>query len=309
MALIFHSSIKRDDWWRAEMAKHVPDLEMRFYPDVGNPDDIEFALCFNMPHGELAKFKNLKGIFSLGAGVDHFFTDPDFPKQVPLARVVDDELSARMTEYVVQHVLNHHRSQLVYDQQQREKVWEIHHPPSATNRHVGILGLGSLGSHAAKTLNLLGFKVSGWSRSEKSLDNVKAYFGEDQLPAFLENCEILICLLPLTDQTQDILNKDLFSKLPEGASLINPGRGPHLVEDDLIEALDNGHLSSATLDVFRVEPLSEDSPLWEHPKIRITPHVASIATPERVATLVGQNVVRARNGEPLLNQVDVTKGY
>jgi glyoxylate/hydroxypyruvate reductase A len=214
-----------------------------------------------------------------------------------------------MTEYVVQHVLNHHRSQLVYDQQQREKVWKIHHPPSAANRHVGILGLGSLGSHAAISLNLLGFQVSGWSRSEKNLDNVKAYFGEDQLPAFLENCEILICLLPLTDQTQDILNKDLFSKLPKGASLINPGRGPHLVESDLIEALDNGHLSSATLDVFRVEPLSEDSPLWEHPKIRITPHVASIAAPGRVATLVAQNIVRARNGEPLLNQVDVTKGY
>jgi len=309
MALIFHSSIKRDDWWRAEMAKHVPDLEMRFYPDVGNPDDIEFALCFNMPHGELAKFKNLKGIFSLGAGVDHFFNDPDFPKHVPLTRVIDDELSARMTEYVAQHVLNHHRNQLVYDHQQREKVWEIHHPPSAANRKVGILGLGSLGSHAAKTLNLLGFQVSGWSRSEKNLDNVKAYFGEDQLPDFLKDCEILVCLLPLTDETQDILNKDLFSKLPEGASLINPGRGPHLVEDDLIEALDNGHLSAATLDVFRVEPLSKDSPLWEHPKIRITPHVASIAAPGRVATLVAQNIVRARNGEPLLNQVDVTKGY
>lgn len=262
MALIFHSSIKRDDWWKAEMAKHVPDLEMRFHPEIGNPDDIEFALCFNMPHGELAKFKNLKAIFSLGAGVDHFFKDPTFPKHVPLARVVDDELSARMTEYVTQHVLNHHRDQLTYDQQQKEKVWKVHHPPAASSRKVGILGLGALGAHAAKTLNLIGFQVSGWSRSKKSIDGVTSYAGEDQLGTFLKDVEILVCLLPLTEQTTGILNKDLFEKLPKGASLINPGRGPHLVEQDLINALNNGHLSAATLDVFTQEPLPTENPLW-----------------------------------------------
>ncbi|WP_169567255.1 2-hydroxyacid dehydrogenase [Sneathiella limimaris] len=309
MALIFHSSIKRDDWWRAEMAKHVPDLEMRFHPDVGNPDDIEFALCFNMPEGELARFKNLKAIFSLGAGVDHFFKDPTFPKHVPLARVVDDELSARMTEYVVQHVLNHHRDQLTYDHQQRQKVWKVHHPPAATARKVGILGLGALGNHAAKTLASLGFQVSGWSRSKKEIPSVKSYAGAGELDQFLSEVEILVCLLPLTEETEGILNADLFAKLPEGASLINPGRGPHLVEEDLIKALDSGHMSCATLDVFRTEPLPEDSPLWSHEKIRITPHVASIAAPNRVAALVAQNIIRARNGEKLLNQVDVDRGY
>lgn len=309
MALIFHSSIKRDDWWRAEMAKHVPDLEMRFHPNVGDPDDIEFALCFNMPKGELAKFKNLKAIFSLGAGVDHFFKDPTFPSGVPLARVVDDELSARMTEYVAQHVLNHHRDQLTYDHQQRAKIWKVYHPPAATSRKVGILGLGALGSHAAHTLNLLGFQVSGWSRSQKTVEGVTSYFGADQLGTFLAETEILVCLLPLTDETKGILNTDLFAQLPKGASIINPGRGPHLIENDLVAALDSGHLSSATLDVFTEEPLQTESPLWDHPRIRITPHVASIAAPDRVATLVAQNIIRARKGEPLLNQVDVTKGY
>jgi glyoxylate/hydroxypyruvate reductase A len=309
MALIFHSSIKRDDWWRAEMAKHVPDLEMRFHPDIGDPDDIEFALCFNMPAGELAKFKNLKAIFSLGAGVDHFFKDPTFPRHVPLARVVDDELSARMTEYVTQHVLNHHRDQLTYDQQQRDKKWEVHHPPAASSRHVGILGLGALGTHAAKTLRLLGFEVSGWSRSKKEVDGVKSYAGEGQLGQFLKEVEILVCLLPLTDQTTGILNQKLFSQLPKGASLINPGRGPHLVEKDLISALNSEHLSAATLDVFATEPLPEENPLWDHPRIRVTPHVASIAAPDRVAALVAKNIIRARAGEALLNQVDVDKGY
>ncbi len=309
MALLFHSKIKRDDWWRAELSKHVPDLEVRFYPDIGNPDDIEFALCFAMPHGVLADLKNLKAVFSLGAGVDHIFADPDYPKHVPIARVVDPELTDRMSEYVVQHVLNHHRYQHQYDTQQREHVWKERHAPAARNRSVGILGLGELGSGAAEVLNSLNFNVSGWSRSEKKVAGVKSFHGADQLDAFLAQTEILICLLPLTDATIGILNKDLFAKLPEGAALINPGRGPHLVEQDLIDALDSGHLSAATLDVFHTEPLPADNLLWDHPGIRITPHVASIASPGRVAALAAQNILRARAGEPLLNQVDPNKGY
>ncbi|OUR75255.1 glyoxylate/hydroxypyruvate reductase A [Alphaproteobacteria bacterium 46_93_T64] len=309
MALIFHSSIKRDDWWRAEIGKHVPDLEIRFYPEVGNPDDIEFALCFNMPEGELAKFKNLKAIFSLGAGVDHFFKDPTFPLHIPFARVVDDELTARMSEYVVQHVLNHHRYQIEYDQQQKDKSWEVRHAPAARNRKIGIMGLGELGQGAAQTLKYLGFDVAGWSRTEKNIEGVTCFHGGDQLNDFLARTEILVCLLPLTPQTNSIMNADLFTKLPEGAAIINPGRGPHLVDDDLIAALDSGHLSGATLDVFHTEPLPEVSPLWSHPKIRITPHVASIAAPGRVAELAALNIDRARKGEPLLNQVDLSRGY
>ncbi len=309
MALIFHSSIKRDDWWRAEIGKHIPDLEIRFYPEVGNPDDIEFALCFNMPQGELAKFKNLKAIFSLGAGVDHFFEDPTFPLHIPFARVVNDELTSRMSEYVTQHVLNHHRYQIEYDQQQKNRSWEVRHAPAAQNRKVGIMGLGELGQGAARTLNLLGFDVAGWSRTSKDIDGVSCFHGSDQLDAFLARTEILVCLLPLTPETENILNSELFLKLPEGAAIINPGRGGHLVDEDLIKALDSGHLSGATLDVFHVEPLPEESPLWSHPKIRVTPHVASIAAPGQVAELAAKNIIRARNGDALINQVDLTRGY
>ena len=309
MALIFHSSIKRDDWWRAEIGKHVPDLEIRFYPEIGNPDDIEFALCFNMPHGELAKFKNLKAIFSLGAGVDHFLEDPTFPKNIPFTRVVNDELTSRMSEYVVQHVLNHHRYQLEYDQHQRDGVWKVRHAPAARNRKIGIMGLGELGQGAAKTLKLLGFDVAGWSRSSKDIDGVKCFHGRDQMDAFLARTEILVCLLPLTPETENIMNRDLFAKLPEGAAIINPGRGRHMVDADLIEALDRGHLSGATLDVFHVEPLPEENPLWSHPKVRITPHVASIAAPGQVAELAAKNIIRARNGETLINQIDLSRGY
>ncbi len=309
MALLFHSMIKRDDWWRAELGKHIPDLEIRFWPEIGNPDEIEFAMCFNMPHGELAKLKNLKAVFSLGAGVDHLFADPDFPRHIPFARVVDDELTSRMSEYVVQHVLNHHRYQHQYDIQQSNKIWQENHAPAARNRKVGILGLGTLGHGAATALRYLGFDVAGWSRSPKNIEGVTNFHGDDQLYPFLARTEILVCLLPLTPETRDIMNAELFAKLPEGAAIINPGRGPHLVESDLIEALDSEHLSAATLDVFRTEPLPEDDPLWSHPRIRITPHVASIANPDRVAALVAQNIIRARNGEPLVNQVDTTKGY
>ncbi len=309
MALLFHSKIKRNDWWQEEIAKHIPDLEVRFYPDVGNPEDIEFALCFAMPHGVLAGLPNLKGIFSLGAGVDHFFNDPDFPRHVPMARVVDPELTDRMSEYVVQHVLNHHRYQHQYDQQQKEHVWKERHAPAARDRKIGILGLGALGTGAAEMLRNLNFDVAGWSRSAKNIDGITCFHGADQLDRFLARTEILICLLPLTEETTGILNKELFAKLPEGAALINPGRGPHLVEEDLIDALNSDHLSAATLDVFHQEPLPEDNPLWDHPKIRITPHVASIAAPDRVAALAAQNILRARAGEPLINQVDPDKGY
>jgi glyoxylate/hydroxypyruvate reductase A len=309
MALMFHSTIKRDDWWRTELNRHIPDLEVRFWPEIGNPDEIEFAMCWKLPHGELAKLKNLKAVFCLGAGVDHLLGDPHFPKHLPFARVVDPELTARMSEYVIQHVLNHHRYQHRYDAQQQRQEWAVYHAPAARDRKVGILGLGELGSGAAIALKSLGFDVAGWSRSPKTIPGVTSFHGDAQLTDFLARTEILVCLLPLTPETEGILNADLFARLPEDAAVINPGRGPHLVEEDLIAALDSGHLGSATLDVFRTEPLPGDNPLWRHPKVRITPHVASIALPDRVAQLVAQNILRVRRGEPLLNQVDPSKGY
>ncbi len=309
MALLFKSNIDRADWWQRELNKYVPELEVRFWPEVGDPDEIEYALCWKMPHGELAKFRNLKAVYSLGAGVDHLLADPHFPRHLPFSRVVDPNLTRRMTEYVVQHVLNHHRFQTIYDENQKNRVWKEEFAPFASERKVGILGMGELGSGAAAALSLLDFDVAGWSQTEKFIDRVSSFFGADQLDAFLARTEILVCLLPLTEQTTDILNAELFAKLPEGACIINAGRGPHLVEEDLIPALDSGSLGSATLDVFRTEPLPEDHPFWSHPKIRITPHVASISDPASVAKLVAENILRTQKGEPLRHAVDVSRGY
>lgn len=309
MALLFKSNIDRADWWRRELSKYIADLEVRTWPDIGDPDEIEFALCWKMPHGELAKLRNLRAVYSLGAGVDHLLADPDFPRHLPFSRVVDPNLTGRMTEYVVQHVLNHHRFCHTYDAQQRRSFWKEHFAPFASERKVGILGMGALGSGSAKALHMLGFDVAGWSKSEKNIDGVRSFFGDDQLDAFLARTEILVCLLPLTPQTEDILNKDLFAKLPKGAAIINAARGPHVVDEDLIAALESGQLSAATLDAFRVEPLPTDHPFWSHPQIRITPHVASISDPASVARLVAENIIRTRNGEPLLHAVDPAKGY
>ncbi|MEH6544832.1 MAG: glyoxylate/hydroxypyruvate reductase A [Sneathiella sp.] len=309
MALLFKSNIDRPDWWRRELNKYVPDLEVRIWPDIGDRDEIKYALCWKMPHGELATFKNLQAVYSLGAGVDHLLADPDFPRHLPFSRVVDPNLTGRMTEYVVQHVLNHHRFEIIYDNNQRQKLWKEEFAPFASDRKVGILGMGELGGGAAQALTALNFDVAGWSRSEKKIDGVVSYFGDDQLDEFLARTEILVCLLPLTAATTNFLNADLFAKLPKDAGIINAGRGPHVVDEDLIAALNSDHLSAATLDVFRTEPLPEDHPFWNHPKVRITPHVASISDPESVAKLVAQNIIRTQNGEELLYAVDVNKGY
>ncbi len=309
MILLFKSDIDRSDWWRDELQLRIPNLEVRIWPDVGDKADVDYALIWNMPHGEMATYPNLKGIFSLGAGVDHVLDDPDFPRDIPFSRVVDPDLTQRMKEYVVQHVLNHHRHQNLYDQQQNSKIWDELFVPAAGNRKVGILGMGELGASSAIALRDLGFNVAGWSRSKKQIDGIESYAGDTEFDEFLVRTEILVCLLPLTPATTDILNKDLFAKLPKGASVINAGRGLHLVEEDLIEALKSGHLAEATLDVFRVEPLAEDHPFWQQPNIRITPHNASISDPARVADLVAQNIILIEAGGNILNQVNIERGY
>lgn len=309
MILLFKSGIDRPDWWQRELQSRIPGLEVRIWPDVGDESEIDYALIWKMPHGELATYPNLKAIFSLGAGVDHALDDPDFPKNLPFSRVIDPDLTQRMMEYVVQHVLNHHRFQNIYDQQQDEKIWNDIFIPAATNRKVGILGMGELGGSAAGALSSLGFDVAGWSRSKKQIPDVTSFAGEAELDAFLARTEILVCLLPLTPATTDILNRDLFNRLPEGASIINAGRGLQLVEEDLLESLNSGHLSQATLDVFRTEPLPEDHPFWPHPNVRITPHNASISDPARVADLVAENMQRVEVGQPVLNQVNIERGY
>jgi len=309
MILLFRSGLDRSDLWRQALRRQIPDIEVRAWPDVGDPTEIDYALVWRPPPGFLGDLPRLKAVFSLGAGVDHLAGEGVVPPGLPVVRMVDDGLTRGMTEYVVMQVLSHHRRMIDYRIQQARREWKELPPRSAASRVVGILGLGVLGGEAARALVSLGFDVRGWSRSPKAVAGVRSFAGAEALDAFLAETEILVCLLPLTDETRGILNAALFAKLPKGASLINVGRGGHLMEDDLIPALDAGQLDSATLDVFTEEPLAQDHPFWGHPRIVMTPHVASITDPETGSIALAENLRRMESGLPPLNVVDPGRGY
>ncbi len=312
--LLFKSDLDRADLWASALLKHKPDLEIEVWPSgapapEGDPASIDYALVWKPPLGVLKSLPNLKAIFSLGAGIDHIFRDPELPEGVPVVRMVERGLTAGMTEYVVMQVLYHHRRMLDYRAQQRNRVWNELPFVASWDRRVGILGLGQLGSDAAAKLAGLGLDVAGWSRSPKDIPGVTSYSGAAGLEEFLARTEILVCLLPLTEETRGILGAETFAKLPKGASVINVGRGEHLVEADLLAALESGQVDSATLDVFAEEPLPESSPFWDHERVIVTPHVASITVPDTAAEAVAANIARIERGEAPANAVDRAKGY
>ena len=294
----------------ADELKHLDrTLDIRIWPQIENADDIEFALTWNHPPGEFKKFKNLKCIASLGAGVDGILRDPDLPKDVPVTRVVQSSMSLYMSEYILLSVLNYCRQFDIYKKDQIEKRWQPRMPLLARDIRIGIMGLGQLGADAARKLVQLGFSVNGWSRTPKEIKGVVSYAGDEALDEFLGISTILICTLPLTSATTGILNRNTFGKLPAGAYVINVARGQHLIEEDLLAALDSGHLSGACLDVFQVEPLPEAHPFWNHANIIITPHISSITDPKAVMPQILENYHRMESGQPLVHVVDKDKGY
>ena len=283
---------------------------LRFGSDAYAPEDIDYAVAFRPPPGFLKTLPNLKAIFSLGAGVDGFLKDPEFPRAVPLVRFVDVTLAREMAQYVVMHTLLIHRHQRHFDEGQKKKEWrQMMLPRPSARTRAGVLGLGEIGSVAAERLAMFDFAVSGWSRTRKSVPGVKSFAGEAELAAFLGQCDIMTCLLPLTPQTRGIMNAGFFARLPQGAWIINVARGQHLVEADLIAALDSGHLAGAVLDVFETEPLPPDNPLWTHPKVKVTPHIAAISAPEAAVRYIVDGIARAERGEKLKDVVDLGKGY
>jgi glyoxylate/hydroxypyruvate reductase A len=308
MALMFLSADDPAEAWREALLAEIPELDFRIWPEVGDPAAIDLALVWQPPPGELARYPNLRAILSLGAGIDGLLAQQGLP-DVPIARMVDPSFTRTMTEYVVLATLRHHRQFDHFERKQRVARWSYAFPPQAADRRVGVMGLGVLGSAAAASLAAHGFPVAGWSREAKELSDIESFAGRAGLRAFLARTDILVCLLPLTRDTGGILNAATFAEMPRGAYLINVARGAHLVEADLIAALDSGQLAGATLDVFREEPLPADHPLWRHPKILITPHVASYASPLTAAEGVAANIRRARAGQPLLHQVDRARGY
>lgn len=309
MALLFISHVDSPEDWKRAFAKFMPGLEVRAWPETGRVDDIEVALVWRPPRESLLGLPNLKLIASLGAGVDHLLRDTLLPKGVPVTRFVDDDLTAMMTEYAVLHVLGCHRRLPEYLDLQRRLEWRELPQPLARERRVGVMGLGVLGGAAARKLAEFGFAVAGYSRSPKSLPGIETFHGKDGLKRFLAQSDILLCLLPLTPETEGILNRETLGALPKGAALVNLGRGAHLVEEDLVPLLDSGQLSAAVLDVFRKEPLSLESPFWRHPRVIVTPHVASITNPESGARKVIANLERVRKGLPPQDQVDPSVGY
>lgn len=309
MALILRTDASRAAAWREAFRRQAPDIDVRMWDAPGDAADIEFALVWKPARGGLRAFPNLRAIFSIGAGVDHLFTNPDLPEGVPVVRMVEAELTRGMTEYVVLHVLRHHRRQREIEANQRTEIWDVIETPTAPSRRVGIMGLGELGSAAARALATLDFDVAGWSRSPKEIPGVESFHGDFGMDAFLARSEIMVCLLPLTPATEGILNTELFSKLPKGASLINAARGGHQVEEDILAALESGQLSEATLDVFREEPLPAGHPFWRHPRVTVTPHNASLTDPDGAVRQVLANIERIRRGEPPTNIVDPEAGY
>ncbi len=255
----------------------------------------------------------LKAIFSLGAGVDHVVADPGLP-DVPVVRIVDPDLTMRMTEYVVLHVLMHHRRQRRYDAQQQARIWREHAQPPASAVTVGVMGLGVLGRDAGEALRRIGFRVAGWSRTPKTLPGIETFHGDAGLDAFLRRTEILVCLLPATPATQGILGLELLRRLKRdgaagGACLINAGRGALQVDADILAALDEGSLAGATLDVFPTEPLPAASALWAHPQVTITPHNAATSDPAALVANVLRQIDRCEAGLPLEHVVDRAVGY
>lgn len=309
MKVVFISHTDNPEDWSRELRKRMPELEIVIGPGVEKTDDVDVAIAWWPPHGELARYPNLKAVLGLGAGVDQLLEDPDFPRHLPLTRLIDPKLTQSMTSYVLTAVLRHHRDFDAFERLQRRRRWSYRLPADPERRRVGVMGLGELGGAAVRALSILGLRMRGWSRTEKDIDGVETFHGMRQLSRFLAGTDILVVLLPLTRATRGLLDSRRLGQLPEGATVINSARGPILVEADLLAALDSGHIAGATLDVFHIEPLPRDHPFWRHPRILITPHVASYCDPHSSAGQMVENMRRLQNGRPLLNRVAITQGY
>lgn len=299
--------------WLQVLNDLAPRRSVVLEPASESDASIDYAVVWKQPAGILQRLPNLKAIFSIGAGVDHVLRDPHLP-DVPIARIVEEDLTARMSEYVVWRVLDHFRRGTAYRAQQASGIWNERTQPAAGAVTVGIMGLGELGSDAAKKLSMLGFKVAGWSRTAKTVPDVKSFHGQEGLDGFLAVSDIVVVLLPITPDTHGILNAGLFARMKQntpigGPVLINAGRGGLQVEADILKALDDKILMEASLDVFETEPLPASSPLWKHPRVFVTPHAAASSDPEALVPLILAQMDAFERGEPLKYLVDRAAGY
>jgi glyoxylate/hydroxypyruvate reductase A len=308
MSFVYKSDPVRGREWAEVFAREAPQLPFHIWPDIGDPLQVRFLAAWEPPPDIGDVFPNLQVLFSTGAGVDQFDLS-QLPADLPVVRMVEPGIINGMVEYVSWAVLALHRDVLQYRRQQRRAQWKVVPVRPAAQCRVGVLGLGSLGRAALTKLQGYGFDCAGWSRSRHTLDGVRCYAGSDDLPAFLARTNVLVCLLPLTAETRGFLNGELFAQLPRGAGLVHVGRGPQLVAQDLLAALEQGQLSDAVLDVTDPEPLPPEHAFWQHPNIWLTPHIASMTQPGTAAQVVLDNLRRFEAGEPMVGRVDRALGY
>lgn len=309
MSLLLVSPNREMSSWKQAITKVDPNIDIDTWPAIQDKEKVQFAVCWNQPSHLLDSFSNLKAVSSLGAGVDHLLSDKSLPKNVDICRIVSSSLVEQMKEYILGCVINIRRNFMHYIRQKDQQKWQVHHHADISSLNIGVMGLGKIGGPVARQLGKLGYPVSGWSRTVKEMANVHCYAGPNQLSDFLGETQLLICLLPLTEETESILDLELFKQLQPNSWIINVARGEHLVDEDLIYALDSNILQGAWLDVFSEEPLPDKHAFWNRPNIMITPHIASITQPEDVADQIVGNYKRALSGMELNHTVDRERGY
>jgi len=297
--------------WQRHFAAAAPGLDVRWWDDPSvEPAAVRYVLVWDPEPGRLARLPNLQVIFSSGAGVDQIVRDPDLPRHLPLVRMATPGAAQRMGEFVTWAALSLIRNARGIGLAQAARKWESFNSEAiAPTTTVGIMGLGHMGAAAARMLQGIGFPVIGWSRTRKDLPGVRSFVGPEEQEAFLAASNLLVCLLPATPETRHILSRPLFDRLPDGAGLVNVGRGSQQKIEDIITALDSGKLSGAVLDVFEQEPLPVDHPAWTHPKLLVTPHVASLPPPSERAVHVARLIAARERGEALPNLYDHDRGY
>lgn len=308
MALLYKADMQRGREWRRLFQAQAADIEVRLWPDIGDPAQVRYLAAWEAPHALDILLPNLQVLFATSAGIDHMALDR-LPEALQVVRMLDPGITRGMCEFACHAVLTLHRDMLLYGEQQRSHQWQAHPVRNAAKRRVGIMGLGEQGKQVLAALKPFGFELLGWASSRHEMEGVQCYVGEPERKMFLCQCDILLCLLPLTPATRGILDQNLFASLPQGAALINMGRGAHLVEEDLIPALNSGQLAGAVLDVLQDEPPAPDHPFWDHPRIRLTPHIAAMTQTESAFEVLLANIRRHQRGEPMHGLVDRHRGY
>ena len=306
--IAYKSDQKRGHAWREYFGRSDSGVEFRVWPDFGDPAEVRYLAVWDPIDNLADEFPNLEVLFSTGAGVDQFDLSV-IPDSIQVVRLIDPAIVTGMREYVSFSVVALHRNILGYQLSQAKGAWKPVMTRPAADVCVGVMGLGSLGRAVLDAIATFGYSLRAWSRSQHEIEGVTCFSGSDNLQTFVSGCDILVCLLPLTAATTGILNRDLFNAMPEGSSLINVGRGGHLVEGDLLSALATGQLSSAVLDVVSEEPLPADHPFWQHPGVLLTPHIASMTGYDTAANALLENIRRHERGERMVGVVDRSLGY